>query len=66
MNSTHILISVISISVLWGCNVAWRHWLSHKAKAKAAEAQTHMSRLEQEKMELMSRVLEVKPPVNPR
>lgn len=63
MESIHILISVISASLIWGSNVAWKNWLSKRAEVRGVESQIQMSQLELEKMAIISKASGFEPTV---
>jgi len=54
MESKHILIAVLSASLIWGSNVAWKEWLDNQAKSKDIESRVQMSQLEKEKLQLIA------------
>lgn len=63
MDSGHILIALISFSLTWGSNIAWKNWLSAQERLKEIEQRTVMSQLEKEKMALITRSYEQVPAV---
>jgi len=54
MESKHILYAVISVSLIWGSNIAWKEWLDNQAKAKEIDSRVQMSQVEKEKLQLLA------------
>ena len=54
MDSVHILMAVVGVALIWGSNIAWKNWLDTRAKEKDVDSRVQLSRLEKEKLQVLS------------
>lgn len=54
MESKHILYAILGVALMWTSGAAWKAYVDSKAKEKEIESRVEMSRLEKEKIKLLT------------